>query len=274
MKEVVTLLNAGPVAPRMRHLHRDAETLSQDDAGLQRMRKCLDAAFPPAGARAHPVASICAAPKTRAEPDLTEISFDPTIPARGQERREERRDKLSVYRTAILRGQGGEALCLIRNISSGGLMGKLAATLAPGDPISVEIRSGSLINAHVVWTGDGTVGLAFDAPINVLEVLQAPASGDAGLPQRMPRIRVVCAASLVVEGVRQQTTLVDISQGGAKLVTDLLRQDEMITVTVRGLDPRRAIVRWARNGCAGIAFLNPIAFDTLACWAAERQREH
>ena len=274
MSEVVILPESLPVALPPPRARLSAEIVDPVNPSLHRVRDCLDVAFASGGARATPARGIWSPKRVEAEPLTTEISFDPRTPVRRVERRDEARDKLSVYRTATLRWQGGEALCLIRNISSGGLMGKLAAALVPGEPVSVEIRSGSLIDAHVVWTGDDLVGLAFDAPIQVMEVLQAPVAGDPGLPQRMPRIRVPCAASLIVDGIRHQTTLIDISQGGAKLVTDLLREGEDLTVTVRGLDPRRATVRWARNGCAGIAFLNPIPFDTLARWAVERQGEH
>ncbi|NYT42534.1 PilZ domain-containing protein [Sphingomonas sp. R-74633] len=189
------------------------------------------------------------------------------------DRRNDDRSKISVYRSAMLRWSGFEALCLIRNISPGGLMGKLHTSLAPGEPVQVEIRSGHEISGRVAWSDDGMVGVQFDERIDVLEVLHAPIHGEPGLTQRMPRLRIACPVCLHAEGVRQSLTLVDVSQGGAKIETDLLREGDEVTLGIRGLDPHRGVVRWAHSGRAGIAFLAAIPFDTLAKWALDRQAE-
>lgn len=253
-------------------VHRLVQINAQEDPVLERMRDCLEVAFPPAGQATTPAARVWSSGRVSAEPALTELSFGSSVPERlpealDAEQRSERREQLSVYRVAALRWRSGEALCLIRNLSSGGLMGRLAATLMPGEPVEVEIRSGAPIAAHVAWTGDGMIGLAFDERIQVLDVLHASVVGSPGLLQRMPRIRVSCPVGLIVGEVRQQATLADISQGGVKLSTDMLRAGEAVQVAVQGLDPRRGIVRWTQRGCAGVSFLNPIPFDALARWA-------
>lgn len=238
------------------------------------MRDCLDAAFAPAGQKPGEAPRLPPPVALALEPALTELSFGSSIPACVAEQRCETREQLSVYRVAALRWQAGEALCLIRNISSGGLMGKLAADLEPGDAVRVEIRSGLPIAAHVVWRNEELVGLSFDAPINVLDVLHASVAGAPGLTQRMPRIRVSCPVGLALADMRQQVTLADISQGGVKLCTEMCREGEEVQVSIQGLDPRRGVVRWAHAGYAGIAFLDAIPFDMLAHWAAERQVEY
>jgi hypothetical protein len=235
------------------------------------MQDCLAVAFPPLGMRAVPAALV--RPTSR-EPDLTELSFGLSVPDAGDERRCQSREQLAVYRVATLRWDKIEALCLIRNISSGGLMGRVHTELMPGEAISVEIRSGTLIPGRVAWSGDELVGIAFDRQINVLDVLHAPIAGEPGLIQRMPRVRISCSVGLQVDGGRHQVTLVDLSQGGAKLATELLREGDKVTVAIRGLDPRRAEVRWAHDGHAGLCFAVPIPFEPLARWALERQREY
>lgn len=260
---------------------------TETEQAIERMRDCLDVAFPPAGAAAAPAAFVwtgrtaepqrpapapSAPPQGDAGVDLTEVSFGSSVPE--PDRRGEERSQLSVYRSATLRWQDYEALCLIRNISSGGMMGKLHTDMMPGEPVTVEIRSGTLTPGHVVWSHDNLVGVQFDQRIDVLEVLHAPVSGDAdALLQRMPRVRISCPVSLLVDGTRQQVTLVDVSQGGAKLATDLLREGDDVTIGIRGLDPHRGVVRWAHDGHAGVAFLSAIPFDKLAKWALERQAE-
>lgn len=260
--------------PAMRHVRqvRFARTReADDDTALSHMQECLALAFPPQGMRAVPAALVHASIR---EPELTELSFATSVPRAEPERRSESREQLAVYRVATLRWDHIEALCLIRNISSGGLMGRLHTELMPGKAITIEIRSGTLIPGRVAWSRDALVGIAFDRQIDVLEVLHAPVAGEPGLTQRMPRVRISCPVALQADGGRHQVTLVDVSQGGAKLATALLKEGDRVTVAIQGLDPHRAEVRWAHDGRAGLRFAVPIPFERLAQWALERQREY
>ena len=261
------------------------------EEALGRVRDCLALAFDPAGAadagaeqrrRSH-LPRIVAATKRSGPPprvvhtpaedpvSRTEISFQPEVPA--MERRSDDRSKVSVYRSAMLRWTGYEALCLIRNISPGGMMARLHTSLPPGEPVWVEIRSGHEIPGRIAWSADDMVGVQFEERIDVLEVLHAPVHGEAGRVQRMPRLRIACPVGLLADGVRQTLMLVDVSQGGAKVEADFLREGDEVTLGLRGLDPRRGVVRWAHGGRAGIAFLAAIPFDTLARWALDCQAE-
>lgn len=284
--------DAGPRPYRI--LKRPPPTPAEQ--ALARVGECLRLAFAPADAAAGPafawdnryLPSVVAPSKlygnqreaysplvaTKPSEDAiscTEISFQPEVPT--MERRTDDRSKISVYRSAKLRWAGYEALCLIRNISPGGLMGKLHVDLPPGEPVTVEIRSGHMIAGHVAWSSGGMVGVQFDARIDVLEVLHAPVHGEPGLAQRMPRLRIACPTSLLAEGMRVSIALVDVSQGGVKIEADFLHEGDEVTVAIRGLDPRRGVVRWAHDGLAGIGFLVAIPFDTLARWALDRQAE-
>ncbi|RYG88992.1 MAG: PilZ domain-containing protein [Alphaproteobacteria bacterium] len=256
---------------RIQQVRKCAVPDTETDTSMDRLLECLEIAFPPIGTRAAPAALVLASTSGPQDRGLTEISFGKEVPGPGGERRHESRERLSIYRTATVRWGKFEALCLIRDISSGGLMGKLHVDLMPGENVTVEIRSGSLIAGRIAWSANGSVGIAFDAPIEVLEVLHAPHAGKPGLKQRMPRVRVSCPVSLLVDGNRHQVTLVDVSQGGAKLAADNLREGDEVFVTIRGLSPHRALVRWTRDGYAGVTFLSPIPFDPLARWALEQQ---
>jgi hypothetical protein len=288
---VTNLISSSGSGPRppLRILRQPPPTPGEE--ALNRVGDCLALAFQPVGSGAerprghlprlvaptkrpgNPVAAY--GPKVILTPPedaiRTEISFQPEVPV--MDRRNDDRSKISVYRSAMLRWPGFEALCLIRNISPGGLMGKLHTGLPPGEPVQVEIRSGNEISGRVAWSDDGMIGVQFDERIDVLEVLHAPIHGRPGLAQRMPRLRIACPVCLHVDGVRQSLTLVDVSQGGAKIETDLLREGDEVTVGIRGLDPHRGVVRWAHGGRAGVAFLAAIPFDTLAKWALDRQAE-
>lgn len=280
---------SGPGPRPLRILRQPPPTPGEEALG--RVHDCLALAFQPvrpgAARSASHLPRLVAATKRHGNPAAsygprviatppedairTEISFQPEVPV--MDRRSDDRSKISVYRSAMLRWSGYESLCLIRNISPGGLMGKLHTSLPPGEPVQVEIRSGSEIAGRVAWCDNGMVGVQFDERIDVLEVLHAPVHGEPGLTQRMPRLRIACPVSLMAEGMRQTLTLVDVSQGGAKVEADFLREGDEVTIGIRGLDPHRGVVRWAHDGRAGIAFLAAIPFDTLAKWALDRQAE-
>ncbi len=269
--ELLPPTDRAPAGQRLRQVRLAPTREADSDTALMRMQECLAVAFPPHGMRAVPAALVRA---TSREPELTELSFGTGVPNVEQERRGESRAQLAVYRVATLRWDNIEALCLIRNISSGGLMGRLHTALMPGQAITVEIRSGALIPGRIAWSGDELIGIAFDQQIEVLDVLHAPITGEPGLIQRMPRVRISCPVGLHGDGGSHQVTLVDLSQGGAKLATELLKEGDSVTVAIRGLDPRRAEVRWAHDGYAGLCFAAPIPFELLARWALERQREY
>lgn len=247
-----------------------------DMVGLAWLRDCLNSAFPldaarrPRLAREDAGTRIPLTPRSSAKP--TRAPAAPEVSIDGSERRAEERAPVSLYRTAMLRWDGMESLCIIRNVSPGGMMIKLPARLAPGQQATVEMRSGHVIPGRIAWAKDGAAGMQFDTRIDVAEVLNGAHREVPSWRQRGPRLHVTCGATLLAANGRQNSTVIDVSQGGAKLEADFLRQHDDVVVAIKGLDPRRGVVRWTREGRAGIAFHACIPFDTLAQWAVARQQ--
>lgn len=57
------------------HVLRRIQDEGAQDPALERMRDCLDVAFPPAGQKAAPAARVWSGRRLPAEPALTELSF-------------------------------------------------------------------------------------------------------------------------------------------------------------------------------------------------------
>lgn len=178
------------------------------------------------------------------------------------------------FRTLLLVGRmvsaRHDALCRIRNISEGGLMAEARADFAAGECVRIELRNGNSIAGSVRWTDGGTLGIMFDAPADPQRLLSEPAMARqprvARVP-RSPRLPTDCAAEIRIDGRVQRVKLRDLSQGGARLVIAMpLERDALLTLAVPGLGLLRASVRWVRDDQAGIAFLEAIAFATLAEW--------
>ncbi|MDF0542507.1 PilZ domain-containing protein [Sphingobium sp. H39-3-25] len=171
---------------------------------------------------------------------------------------------------------GMQTLCRIRNISRGGLMAEVYATLDRGDAISIELRSGERLSGTVRWAGRSRIGIAFDAPVDVSRLLSEAASrGCAEGQTRLPRFDTSATAEIRMNGHRHAATICDLSLGGAHIASSAaLEKDMLLIFAVPGLPERRAAVRWVKEGEFGLAFLEPFAFAELGPWLADPTRRY
>lgn len=208
--------------------------------------------------------------------ELTVVSFSTDPPSPPLERRSSPRD-ISVLRTALLRTSHGEELCLVRNISIGGLMAHVFSDLAVADPVTIEFKSEHSVRGRVVWRRDELAGIKFGQPIELSDVLSNQfESTFMPLAPRAPRAEVNVPARVRSTNGWQPAILRNISQGGAKL--QLSKPDEIgatVLLSAPGLAVIPGAVRWRRDGNAGVAFDRLIPFSDIARWVAEshRQRE-
>src|SRR6476469_7402897 len=141
--------------------------------------------------------------------EKTVYSLSEKAPERPDRRTDER--YVSLLRVGALTVDGRRELCLIRNISAGGMMIRPYSPIAAGTPITVELKQGDAVGGVAQWSDKGLVGVTFDEPIDVLALLSAP----GGRPRpRMPRIELNCTATLRYEGIVFRARVVNISQGG------------------------------------------------------------
>ena len=153
------------------------------------------------------------------------------------DRRVERRH-MSVLRVGKLLAGDGEELCMIRNISSGGLMAHVYSHHMRGDRVAVETRNGHLLAGAVAWFQSGQMGMSFDDPIDVLDFLHDEQENLGGQRARAPRLTMDCRALLRRGAEYMHVTVVDLSQGGAKVEgVSTLQVDDEIVLMINGLPP-------------------------------------
>lgn len=173
----------------------------------------------------------------------------------------------------LIKGEAQE-LCLIRNISEGGLKAHVYSPHTAGDRITVEFGSDTRVSGTVRWVRDDNIGMEFDARVDVAELLKPEAA--AGRKPRAPRLDIRGQARLRIGADVWRVEVRDLSQGGAKIkIDDPLHVGEDCVVTVDGLRPVKAVVRWQEDGSAGLEFLPRIPFDELIQWLglqAEQER--
>ena len=185
----------------------------------------------------------------------------------------ERRDDeryLTLFRVGTVMINDRRELCLIKNISSGGMMIRPYCKLAVGDKVSVELKRGEQIPGLINWVRQDSAGIKFNERIDVIELL---ATSMEGPRPRMPRVEVRCIASVRqganVYGMRAH----DVSQGGVKVESDRdLEVGGDVLVTLPGLPSKDAVVRWKQGRAYGITFRRLIALAELVEWLRS-QRE-
>jgi len=179
----------------------------------------------------------------------------------------ERRDgerHLTLFRVGSITIGDRRELCLIKNLSAGGMMIRAYCPIAQGTPLSIELKSGQPVTGKVSWVRDQNIGVAFDAPVDVIEILSASADGPR---PRMPRVEVDCIATVRDGANVHRLRACDISQGGLKLAGEPpLEHGCDLSVTLPGLEPQPAALRWRQDGHLGISFNRLIPLAELVDW--------
>ena len=179
---------------------------------------------------------------------------------------------MTLYRVgSILVGERRE-LCLIKNISAGGMMIRLYCSIDEGASVTVELKSGHPIHGKVSWTRDHHAGVAFDQAVDVIDILSSSMNGPR---PRMPRVETKCHATLREGANTLRVRACDISQGGLKIECEtILPNGADVIVTLPGLTPQPGIACWAEGGFTGITFNRLLPLTELVAWLhAQRQTQ-
>ena len=193
--------------------------------------------------------------------ETTLYSLSEAPPAAPDRRAEDR--YLSLFRVGTLTIGDRRELCLIRNVSAGGMMIRPYCEIESGARLSVELKQGEPVEGIAQWVKDDCLGVTFDEPIDVLALLSA----EDGPKPRMPRIEIDGAASIRIEKDVYRARVENISQGGMKVEcqADLPIGPEVI-VSINGLEAFRAIVRWKNGDSYGITFNRVLPLPVLVNW--------
>ncbi len=179
----------------------------------------------------------------------------------------------TMFRPILIEIDGFSGFCLVRNLSSNGMKGRVYANFAKGQRVKVRFSSNIAPDGEVIWASDGQIGVQFDEAIDVPAVLSDLARSILdGQFNRAPRLPIQCDGELIIAGRTLDIDVQDISQRGIKVRASYVRIGDEVTVRLAGLEPRKAVVRWTRLGSAGLAFLRPLAFEELAAWVVARHR--
>lgn len=174
---------------------------------------------------------------------------------------------IALFRPAIIQIDELQTFCLVRNISATGLMATVYSKLKPDDRISFHFSETTHVAGQVVWSEGDRIGVQFDVAITVSDFLTALASQSPNNSNyRSPRLQVSCKGEFIVHSDMRDIDVLDISQRGLKARISNLKEGQEGVVALPGLEPRSAVVRWAREDQVGLYFIEPIGFSELGQW--------
>lgn len=199
----------------------------------------------------------------------TTFSFSREAPQPGERRAGPRH--ITILRVGTIIIEGRRELCLIRNISAGGLMAHVYSPLKPEQRIEVELKTHQKVVGKVSWCSGSNVGIAFDELVDVEDLLACQTELENGWRPRLPRVEVDRLGTLRVGARVHAFNTRDISQGGVKVEIDQpLEVGAEIVVTLERLRPLQGVVRWYHEGVCGISFNQIVPFHELIGWLRSR----
>ena len=201
--------------------------------------------------------------------ETTLYSLSPSAPRRPERRHDER--YLSLLRVGALIIGTRRELCLIRNISAGGMMIRPYSAIEQGTRLSVELKQGNMVSGIAQWAENGLIGITFDTQIDVVALLTPPGAG----PQpRMPRIELDCSALVRHDGNVYRTRAINVSQGGICLESwAVFPLGADVVVSLEGLASAAGVVKWQDGDSYGIGFNRVYPVNELMNFLQEQQQD-
>ena len=201
--------------------------------------------------------------------ETTLFSLDPAAPKPVQRRKSDRH--LSLLRVGSLVIGERRELCLIKNVSAGGMLIRTYSHIEPGTHVSIELKQGEPLSGSVLWNRNDCIGVAFDTPVDVLELISVSVDGPR---QRLPRVAVDCTAWLRDGGTIHRTKTVNVSQGGLRITSrEELPVGADVIITLNGLAPIPGVLRWKDCDDYGISFNRSVALPVIVNWLREQQEQ-
>ena len=181
---------------------------------------------------------------------------------------------ISILRVGRVEWCGQDQLCVVRNISAGGLMFECLHPPDLGQHLLVELRSDKRMPGTVRWSREGKTGIQFDTPVNVDQVLKEERSSLLRVRPRAPRfVRRGTIRLLPPEGEPIAADILDLAVSGVSCRPDqpVLRGQPIVAV-LDGVGATNAEVRWARGDVVGIRFEKPLPWKPLQSWLDQAPR--
>ncbi len=196
---------------------------------------------------------------------------DPVADVAGHLDRREHARSIKVMRVARLKDIRVHAECLglVRDVSPGGMMIDALFPLEVGQSISIALLDDQELTGEIMWRDGTTVGVQFTSEIPVDDILAKPTIKKDGKRTRLPRFKACKPIILNCESKAFEAVLSNISQRGAKILSDAKpRMNSNVLIRLNSAYSVAATVKWRTTCIIGVEFHRPLPVAELAKWIA------
>lgn len=193
----------------------------------------------------------------------------PDEPSSTQQSADQRSDsRVSLLlRAGKLIASQGEFLCIVRDVSAGGIKVRLLHDLPSANQFELELANGESYPLALIWQNEGYAGFRFlDRPIDLINVVDEPSR----FPKRGIRLRLELPVGIKIGTELHCAKLCDLSQHGAQIeIEPGLAIGQRVSLCADGFSELESRVRWRRRGAHGLVFQRGFRLDELAQLAAQ-----
>jgi hypothetical protein len=170
----------------------------------------------------------------------------------------------TLFRVAQVTRAHDVGLWRVRNISDEGMMLLTSVPVRVGEPLTLALSDKVALKANVQWWDGERCGVQFDEPIDCAALLEELGEVQKQSGHRPLRIPVSTRALAYCDGGLHTVRLHDISQHGVGFSHDGCFRPGMTTkLHFESGDEYRGVVRWDRDGKAGVFLVEPIPCEKL-----------
>lgn len=187
--------------------------------------------------------------------------------------------QISVLINAGITHEGGDALCRIRNLSSGGIMIECALALKMDDMVTLQLRTGRSVTGQVRWIGESRAGVAFADADAAQMVTQRLAAQNLHIsPIGFPLFRREAWAKLTMGHKNARSRIATLSPTGISLENAPEWEDERVLgLSIEGLGDHLVrvsdIMPRGSEDELNLLFMQPLNYRVLCDWLAQQPRK-
>jgi hypothetical protein len=170
----------------------------------------------------------------------------------------------TVLRVAQVTREHDVGLWRVRNISDQGMMLTTRVQVVPGERMSIGLSDSVSIDGRAIWWDGERCGVAFDEPIDCAGLLEALMVERRTAGYRPPRLNVATRAIAYCDKGLHTVRVYNMSHHGAAFLHDgCFRAGMTAKLHFESGEDYRGVVRWSKDGRAGLFLTEPIACAKL-----------
>ena len=179
------------------------------------------------------------------------------------ERREDTRFH-TVLRVAQVVREHDVGLWRVRNISDKGMMLATQVQVIPGERLEINLSDTISVEGRAVWWDGERCGVAFERPIDCAGLLESLVAEQKSARYRAPRLNVATRAIAYCDKGLHTVRVYNMSHHGAAFTHDGSFHEGMTAkLHFETGEDYRGVVRWSRDGKAGLYLTEPISSPRL-----------